>query len=1015
SIGEVAAAHVAGVLDLADACTLVNARANLMQQLPAGGAMVALGGGEEEIAPLLTPGVEIAAVNGPTSVVIAGAQDAVLAVAVRFAGKTKRLTVSHAFHSPLMEPMLDAFRAEIAGLRFRRPGIPIVTDGDVTTVEHWVTQVRRPVRFADGVRRLGDLGVRHFLEVGPDAVLSALAGESLDGGTFVAAQRRGRPDAETLLAAVGSLHCAGFAVDWTPVFPDARRVTLPTYPFQRQRYWLEPMAGELTGVELAGGNGKLFTTRISLAAQPWLAGHAVQGVVLVPGVVFVELAVRAGDDVGYSRVEELTLHSPLVLAAVDAFDVQLFVGPVDDGRRSVTIHARQGSGEWVQHASGALTADPPAGPGLTQWPPLDAEPVDLDGFYERLAEHGFRYGPEFQGLRSVWRAGSTLWAEVALPEQDGPYLLYPPLFDAAIQVAFVGMDGGSRLPFSWEGVSVRAVGASRLRVRVDLDDEGDMTVLLADADGATVASVDRLVTRAVATGALAVDSGRLMHLDWVAAPLADDAAAGFATARPTSVEDALTLVQAELTGPERVLVVCTCGAVPVAGATPDPAAAAIWGLMRSAQSEHPGRFVLADLDPADEAGAAALPAAVATGEPQFALHAGDLWVPRIARRAAAGNRWLPDPDGTVLITGASGTIAGLLARHLVAKHGVRHLLLLSRRGAVPELEAELTAWGARVTTAACDVADRDALARALSAVPAGHPLTAVFHTAGVLDDGVVEALNPERLGTVWRPKVDGARHLHELTANAELSAFVLFSSAAGVLGNAGQAGYAAANAYLDAFAGWRRSRGLPAVSLAWGMWAELSEMTKAHTERMSRRGVRLLSTERALAMLDEALGRDEPALLALDMDDQALRDADTVPHLWRGLAGIRPQRRAVRTVEVSLADVPEADRLATLTDVVRAEVAGVLGHGSPAQVELERPFRDLGFDSLSAVELRNRINAATGVRLSATAVFSYPTPRALVDKLLTDLYPSTAVDDAETDVDDLDLDGLVARALRGQA
>jgi acyl carrier protein len=199
------------------------------------------------------------------------------------------------------------------------------------------------------------------------------------------------------------------------------------------------------------------------------------------------------------------------------------------------------------------------------------------------------------------------------------------------------------------------------------------------------------------------------------------------------------------------------------------------------------------------------------------------------------------------------------------------------------------------------------------------------------------------------------------------------------------------------------------------MWAELSEMTKAHTERMSRRGVRLLSTERALAMLDEALGRDEPALLALDMDDQALRDADTVPHLWRGLAGIRPQRRAVRTVEVSLADVPEADRLATLTDVVRAEVAGVLGHGSAAQVELERPFRDLGFDSLSAVELRNRINAATGVRLSATAVFSYPTPRALVDKLLTDLYPSTAVDDAETDVDDLDLDGLVARALRGQA
>nr|WP_211768483.1 type I polyketide synthase [Kutzneria sp. CA-103260] len=1005
SIGEVAAAHVAGVLDLPDACRLVRARARLMQALPAGGAMVSLRGGEDEVTPLLTPGVEIAAVNGPSTVVIAGTEDAVLAVADRFPGKAGRLTVSHAFHSPLMDPMLDEFRAEIAGLTFRPPTVPIIADGDVTTAEYWVTQVRRPVRYADGVRRLGELGVRHFLELGPDAVLSALADGSLPEGTFVPALRRDRPEAETLLAAIGRLHVAGFDIDWTPVFPGGQRVSLPTYAFQRERHWLGPQGGKLEVTELAGGNGTLVTTKLSLAAQPWLAGHVVQGAVLVPGVVLVELVVRAGDS--YSRIEELTLHNPLVLNENDTAEVQLFLGPVESDRRPVTIHARTADGEWLQHASGTVTIERAAETGLADWPPRDAEPLDLTGFYERLTDLGFHYGADFQGLRSAWRAGSTLWAEVSLPEPDGPYLLHPPLFDSAIQVAFAGASE-SRLPFSWEGVSIHAVGASKLRVRVDVDESGDFSVLLADDSGAAVASVDRLVTRPVSAGALDADGAKLLHLEWISATL-DEVATGFGTACPADVTEALAVVQAELAEPERTLVILTTGAVSVDGThAPNPEAAAIWGLVRSAQAEHPGRFVLADIT--DDA-IPVLPSAVGTGEPQFAIRAGEVFVPRIGRRGGARTDRRLDTDGTVLITGASGTIAGLVARHLVAEHGVRHLLLLSRRGEIPELAAELAAQGAHVTTAACDVADRDALARVLADVPAEHPLTAVFHTAGVLDDGLVDALTPSRLSTVWRPKADGARNLHELTGHAELAAFVLFSSAAGVVGSAGQANYAAANAYLDAFAAWRHAQGLPAVSLAWGMWAELSAMTKGHAERMSRRGVRPLSTRRALAMLDAALRRDEALLLPIDVDEQELRAMDDLPHLWRGLVGTRTQRRAARSITLSLADVPVAERETMLTDLVRTEVAAVLGHGSAAQVELDRPFRDLGFDSLSAVELRNRINATTGVRLSATAVFSHPTPRALVAKLLDDLFPAPVDDDL--DVDDLDLDSLVARALRG--
>ncbi|MDT5039238.1 MAG: hypothetical protein QOE51_223, partial [Actinoplanes sp.] len=343
--------------------------------------------------------------------------------------------------------------------------------------------------------------------------------------------------------------------------------------------------------------------------------------------------------------------------------------------------------------------------------------------------------------------------------------------------------------------------------------------------------------------------------------------------------------------------------------------------------------------------------------------------------------------------------------------------LLSRRGAVPELEAELRDLGAEVTATACDVGDRDALAAALAGIPVGHPLTAVFHAAGVLDDGLVTSLTPQRLATVWRPKADAARHLHELTQETDLAEFVLFSSAAGVLGNAGQGNYAAANSYLDALAVARRGQGLPARSLAWGLWGERSAIvTEDAFDRTVRRGVRPMAPADALALMDAALRRDEAVLLPLDVDPVVLRDTDPLPHLWRALVRTKAHRRTAQPARRSLADVAPAERVATLTELVVAEAAKVLGSDDTDRIELDRPFRDLGFDSLSAVELRNRLSAATGVRLPATAVFSYPTPRALVDKLLGDLFPTapdeSTVDERPLDVNGLDVDGLIAHALR---
>ncbi|MET8054953.1 type I polyketide synthase, partial [Streptosporangium sp. NPDC005286] len=397
-------------------------------------------------------------------------------------------------------------------------------------------------------------------------------------------------------------------------------------------------------------------------------------------------------------------------------------------------------------------------------------------------------------------------------------------------------------------------------------------------------------------------------------------------------------------------------------------------------------------------------AVLASGEPQAAVREGAVRVPRLARvmpAEEAGRSW--DPEGTVLVTGGTGGLGGHLARHLVAERGVRHLLLTSRRGleapGAVELQAELIAHGVEVEIAACDVADRDQVAALLAGIDTDHPLTAVVHTAGVLADGTIPSLTPERLDTVLRPKVDAAWHLHELTQGLDLAAFVVYSSASGVMGSAGQGNYAAANTFLDALAQMRRAEGLPALSLAWGAWSQDSGLTgtlsDADMRRIARMGTPPLSVEQGLALFEAAVALEHAVLIPLRLELAVLRSHGEVPALLRGL--VRGGRRSAASGSVvaatllgRLAPLGAAERAEVLVDLVRTEVALVLGHVSPETVEVRREFRELGFDSLTAVELRNRLNAATGLRLPATLVFDYPTPTLLAEFLLAELLGEDA-------------------------
>ncbi|SCL26530.1 polyketide synthase 12 [Micromonospora pallida] len=1432
SQGEIAAACVAGVLSLPDAARVVALRSRAIRALAGQGAMASVALPADVVRDRISrfgDRVAVAAVNGPAAVVVSGEEAAVEELLAELAAeqaRVRRIAVDYASHSAQVERIRDELAEALAGITPGPAAVPLFSTTDLCWLdgiemgpEYWYRNLRQPVELEGAVRALAAEGHHTYVECSPHPVLTVGIEQTLSDhdteAVTVGSVQRDQGGLDRFLLSLAQLHVRGVPVDWRPALAGGRRVDLPTYAFAHRRYWPRQLTGRgdvgavglaaaghpMLGasVPLAEARGHLFTGRLCVGDQPWLADHQVAGTVLVPGTGLVELCLRAGDEVGCPVLDELVIEAPLALAPDGATQVQVAVGPAgEDCRRLVTLHSRPADGPpgapWTRHATATLSiGEPTPPPGPTAWPPRDARPVDLTDFYARLADDGYAYGPTFQGLRAVWTTGDEVYAEVELPAglraDADRYGLHPALFDAALHAAHFGglADAGADrllLPFAWNGVTLHATGATALRVRLTQVGPYAIALTAADPTGAPVAEVTALTMRPISAAELTVTDDRatrdaLFRIDWTPLPpvdaatpvdavavapgldgfplhpgldgLADAVDAGLAlpgavvapldaeTAQPTpgaarhAAVRALRLVRRWLTEPRwaasRLLLV-TRGAVAVhhAGEVTDPAAAAAWGLVRSAQSENPGQVVIVDVD-GDGIGPDQVAALLAAAEPQAAVRGGAAYVPRLARAGSAGElsappaagwrlhapvrgslenltlsptdaadvalsprevrvrvraaglnfrdvlnalglypgdagplggegagevvevgaevtdlrpgdrvfgvfvgcfgpvavtdrrllapmpagwsfveaasvpvvfltayhglvnlagltrgesvlvhaaaggvgmaavqlarhlgaevyatasrakwdalrsmgldeerlassrtldfesrfaevtggrgvdvvldslarefvdaslRLLPrggrfiemgktdirdaarvaadhpgvaytafdltledpdevqrmlvvllglfergeltplptqvwdvrqapeafrhvsqarhvgkvvltmprawDPDGTVLLTGGTGTLGRLVARRLAETHGVRRLLLVSRRGerapGAAEAVAELRSLGAEATVVAADVADRDSLARVLDEVPARHPLTAVVHLAGVLDDGVVTALTPQRIDTVFAPKLDAAWHLHELTRHLDLAGFVLFSSGAGVFGVPGQANYAAANAFLDALALARRAEGLPGRSFAWGLWEQASEMTakldRSDPRITARDGQLAIPSDLGMALFDAGLRLAEPVLVPTRIDVAALGEVDRPPALLRGLTRReRPSARSAaptaggRTLADELAALAGPDRHTLLVDLVREQAAAVLGHGSRAAVAPGRAFSQIGFDSLTAVELRNRLTTATGLRLPATLIFDYPDPNELGTFLVSQLAPDT--------------------------
>ena len=1403
SQGEIAAAYVAGALTLEDAARVVALRSRLLLQLSGAGGMVSLACGLAKAQQLLAPWAErlnVAAVNGVAAVVVSGDVDALAELMRQCEAdnvRARKIDVDYASHSVQVDAIREPLADALTGIEPRSCSVVFFStvSGEVMDTvgldaDYWFRSIRQTVQFEQAVRSACNAGYRVFVESSPHPILIANIEETCAtlgvsdpnrGDGAVAIPSLGRDDGglQRVWLSAGQADVTGVGVDWRAICEGSggRRVELPTYGFVRQRFWLpagsvEPGDVKSLGlvraehgllgavVERPDSGGVVLTGRISTAAQPWLADHAAAGTVLFPGSGFVELAIRAGDQVGCGLIEELTLSAPLVLPAAAGVQVQVVVGaPGESGHREVSVYssgAQSGSG-WMLHAQGLLSAGPVAlAADLSVWPPVGASTVEVAGAYERLAELGYEYGRAFRGLQAMWRRGAELFAEIAVPDDGGApvggFGIHPVLLDAALHaIGVAGQQTQTMLPFSWQGVSLHAAGASWARVRIAPADAGAVSVELADGAGLPVLSVRSLAMRPVSAGQLsaAAPAEGLLEVMWSPVSLdgndigADAVVWELGTAGPGVVRsvhagttEALGVLQSWLSGDRPgVLAVVTCGAVALAGEdVSDLAGAAVWGLVRSAQAEHPGRVVLVDSDRSVDVGTV-----IGCDEPQLVVRHGVVYAARLRPVAAgpvlrlpsgdwrltpgsggtledlvvgpcprvelaagqvrvavaavgvnfrdvlvalgmypgggelgaegagvvvevgpgvtglavgdavlgllgvvgseavvderlvapapagwllaraagvsvvfltawyglsvlagvrAGQRVLvhaatggvgmaavqlarywgaevfatasrgkwdtlramgfdddhigdsrtlgfeekflsatggagvdvvlnslagaftdaslrlltrggrfiemgktdprdpqliaeqypgvqyrafdlmeagPDltaamlsdvmrllhegalqplpcrafdvrcasaayrfvsqarhigkvvltvPDGpgavlsgcggglaggSVVITGGTGMAGSALARHLVDRYGVAHVVLVSRAGAdadgVAELVGRLRDAGAEVSVVGCDVADRDAVAAMLAQIPARYPLRGLIHAAGILDDALISSLTPDRVDAVLRAKVDGAWNLHELTRDLDLSAFVVFSSMAGIVGTPGQANYAAANSFLDGLIGYRRAHGLSGLSLAWGLWEQASAMT-AHLgdrdkARMSRLGLAPLSTEQACESFDAAMLVDRPVLVVARLDRAALSDHTAgLPPLLRELAA-RPTRRIIDDTRTTASTTgltarlhglsPEARRR-ELVEVVCGNAATVLGLPTTADINAGRAFQDLGFDSLTAVELRNRLKTATGLTLSPTLIFDYPTPAVLAEHLDTRLAATATPD-----------------------
>jgi pimaricinolide synthase PimS1 len=1144
SQGEIAAAYVAGGLSLQDAARVVALRSRALARLRGAGIIASIGLSAAELEPRLScfdGRLSIASINGPASVGVAGDERAVreLVGELKAEGvRVQEIASTVASHSPSVEPLKSEALELLSAIEPRSATVPLYSTVTATLLdsaqmdaEYWYENMRQPVRFEAVTRSLLEDGFRTYVEVSPHPVLSLVLQETIDdehgansGALIVGSLRRNEGDAGSFLRSLGELWAGGGTVSWKAALGDpsrGQRVRLPTYAFDRQRHWLEgtPLrdgalgaAGQLSSghpllaavVPLADSDRFVLTGRLSLSTHPWLAEHAMLGTVLLSAAGFIELAWHAATQVGCQTVEELTLDQPLLIPQDAGVQIQISVDQAaGDGRRSIAIYARPETSDdnvsasaWTCHASGVLGATPRSNPApragsQSTWPPIDAEPVDIDQLYERLAETGVEYDPDYRGLCAAWRSADEVLAEVRLSSEKvaevdrfGVHvaLLEPALHAMAIEPLSHIADtdqapGKPRMPFAWSDVTVHATGACCLRIAIAWSapdeasitarDEADMLVFSAKLTLREVPS--ELIAQARATTAqkslftlrwrqtehtvtsagpsllllcgddaplterlrsAAPDSKPQAHLDLtsilrmraanttpkvvagtsVLFDLAHEHRSGDVVADAHAVaHDVFTLVQSWLAEDQFAsdrLVVITHGAIATSDGEPinDLAGTVAWGLLRSAQLENLGRLMLIDIDDADESWRV-LPSIISGDELQIALREGQILIPRMQYSDVVGDATTTslDPDRTVLITGGTGGLGELVARHVVAQHSVRSLVLTSRRGlnahGARELQAELEQMGARVTIASCDVSQREELRRTLEAIPADFPLGAVIHAAGISEDGIVQSLTAESVHSVLRPKVDGAWNLHELTEGLNLRAFVLYSSIASVMGNPGAANYGAANAFLDALAVYRRTRGLSATSIAWGLWEQpshlRSKLSTAHLERIGSLGIKSLPSAEGLDLFELAQRGDNPLQIAARLDFSVLRglarEGLLLPQLRDVVrAATHVSHGSSNDLVKRLANASADERETIVRDFLSEELAVLLGHAAAETVDTECTFKELGFDSLAVVQLRNRLNAATGLSLPTTLVFNYPTPNALTCYIEQQLRPRLA-------------------------
>ncbi|WP_064273584.1 type I polyketide synthase [Streptomyces sp. RTd22] len=1088
SQGEIAAACVSGALALEDGARVVALRAQAIERSLSGrGGMLSIVASEEWVRERIEPfgaRLSVAAVNGPNAVVVSGDADALreLGTVLAKAGVMRWNVpgVDFSAHSAHVESLEGELAEILAGVELRASQVPFystVTAGPLDTAEldagYWYRNLRQPVRFRSTVEALGERGYGTFIEVSPHPVLAMGILETLESPertapVAVSTLRREAGGLDRFLTSLAELWVHGVDVDWRPAFADTgmSRVELPTYAFQRRRFWLENTAatsGDVTSVgllaaehpllgaavESAVQGGLIYTTRLSLTTQPWLADHRIDDVVVLPGSALVDMLTHVGEQVWTPVVEELTLSAPLAVPATGSTVVQLTVGAPDDrGRRFVRVHSRTSTGTgteqdgWSEHAAGTLAtwddgrdADP-AAPDLTAWPPQGAVETPV---------------PQVAGVRAAWAAEGRVYAEVGLPESaegDGNadrYGVHPAVLEAALHLmARLGLvlspatDGGERLlAHTWSAVRAHATGARSLRVCLTPTGEDTVAVSAVDDAGAPVLDIGAVGLRTVSADELSTAARSFTHesmyqVDWVevagVAPYPvdhwstyEDVMGGDVALPPVVVYEPgsgepgsplpervhtvgqrmLEVLQGWLADPRTAssrLVVVT-GADP-AGTESELVADPVRGLLRSAQAENPGRFALLEADRVDTE---TLRRGLAAGaeEPWVAVRDGRTYVARLRRSEIAAT---PAADlglagGAALVTGATGGLGRLVTRHLAEAHGVTEVVLVSRSGQDDAWAAELASLGLSVRMVAADVADRAAMADIVASL--GERLTAVVHAAGIVGDGLVTTLDPQQWHAVLRPKVDAAWHLHELTAGLDLRAFILFSSAASPFGGGGQGNYAAANGFLDSLARYRHAHGLPATSLAWGLWGpELGGMggrlRDVDLARVAREGILPFSAEQGLELLDMGLTSGRPTLVPIRLDLPGLRRSGFIPAVLRDLvphttrrAVTRDDTAAAATDRVTLArrltGLSPADRHKHLLDLVRDSAAKVLGYASGKAVDPHQPFRDVGFDSLTGIELRNQLAAATGLALPATLVFNYATPTALARHLRTEL------------------------------